>query len=78
MDPSAIYNPFDHLIAVSPDGDRIAYIERNRLWMRALDRTEPLELADRGYALELGRNRFSDTGAALLASQDVRKMYLGG
>jgi branched-chain amino acid transport system ATP-binding protein len=37
-----------------------------------------LELADRGYALELGRNRFADTGARLLANPDVRRMYLGG
>jgi len=29
--------------------------------------TRTLELSDRGYALELGRNRFTGTGAALLA-----------
>jgi branched-chain amino acid transport system ATP-binding protein len=37
-----------------------------------------LELSDRGYALELGRNRFADTGANLLANPEVRRMYLGG
>jgi branched-chain amino acid transport system ATP-binding protein len=37
-----------------------------------------LELSDRGYALELGRNRFADSAARLLANEDVRRMYLGG
>jgi branched-chain amino acid transport system ATP-binding protein len=33
-----------------------------------------LELCDRGYALELGRNRFTDTGTAMLANEEVRRM----
>jgi hypothetical protein len=28
--------------------------------------------------LELGYNRFADTGEKLLANDDVRRMYLGG
>jgi hypothetical protein len=34
--------------------------------------------ADRGYVLELGRNRFEGTGQALLADPDVKRLYLGG
>ena len=37
-----------------------------------------LELSDRGYVLELGRNRFEGAGADLLADPRVRQLYLGG
>lgn len=37
-----------------------------------------LALADRGYVLATGRNRFEDTGEALLANEEIGKLYLGG
>jgi branched-chain amino acid transport system ATP-binding protein len=37
-----------------------------------------LSISDRGYVLELGRNRFTGSGEALLADDRVRRMYLGG
>ena len=37
-----------------------------------------LQLADRGYVLENGRIVLADTGANLLANDEVRKAYLGG
>jgi ABC-type branched-subunit amino acid transport system ATPase component len=37
-----------------------------------------LEISDRGYALELGRNRFEGSGRDLLANPEVRQLYLGG
>ena len=37
-----------------------------------------LAVADRGYVLELGRNRFEGTGEALLADPEVKRLYLGG
>jgi branched-chain amino acid transport system ATP-binding protein len=37
-----------------------------------------LGISDRGYVLELGRNRFTGSGAALLADERVRRLYLGG
>ena len=61
---------FERLIALKEQGVTLLMVEQNAA--RALD------LSDRGYALELGRNRFADTGAALLANEDVRRMYLGG
>jgi ABC-type branched-subunit amino acid transport system ATPase component len=36
-----------------------------------------LELSDRGYVLELGRNRFEAPGSQLLADSRVRHLYLG-
>ena len=37
-----------------------------------------LALAHRGYVLAMGRNRFEDTGANLLANREVAEMFLGG
>ena len=37
-----------------------------------------LAIADRGYVLETGKVVLSGTGKELLASEDVRKAYLGG
>ena len=37
-----------------------------------------LAVSDRGYVLELGRNRFTGTGPDLLADERVRRLYLGG
>jgi neutral amino acid transport system ATP-binding protein len=36
-----------------------------------------LALSDRGYVLELGRNRFEGTGQELLANEMVVELYLG-
>jgi ABC-type branched-subunit amino acid transport system ATPase component len=37
-----------------------------------------LAISDRGYVLDLGRNRFAGSGAELLADERVRRLYLGG
>ena len=37
-----------------------------------------LAVADRGYVLELGRNRFEGTGQSLLDDPEVKRLYLGG
>jgi len=39
---------------------------------------EALKMADHGYVLAMGRNVLDDTGEALLASEEVGKLYLGG
>ncbi len=39
---------------------------------------QALAIADRGYVLVTGRNRFTDTGRALLANPEVRRSVLGG
>jgi branched-chain amino acid transport system ATP-binding protein len=61
---------FDHLLALKRAGRTLLMVEQNA--------ARALELSDRGYALELGRNRYTDTGAKLLANPEVRRMYLGG
>jgi branched-chain amino acid transport system ATP-binding protein len=37
-----------------------------------------LSVADRGYVLELGQNRFEGTGQSLLGDPEVKRLYLGG
>jgi len=37
-----------------------------------------LSVADRGYVLELGRNRFTGAGQELLDDPEVKRLYLGG
>ena len=38
---------------------------------------QALEIADRGYVLVQGENRYTDTGKALLADPEVRRAFLG-
>jgi len=37
-----------------------------------------LNIADKGYVLVQGSNRFTDTGQALMNDPEVRKSFLGG
>ncbi len=37
-----------------------------------------LRMADRGYVLAMGENRFSDTGINLLTNPEVAELFLGG
>ena len=39
---------------------------------------QALNIADQGFVLVTGENRFIDTGEALLANEEVRKSFLGG
>jgi branched-chain amino acid transport system ATP-binding protein len=39
---------------------------------------QALEIADHGFVLVQGSNRFTDTGEALLANEEVRRSFLGG
>jgi len=39
---------------------------------------QALAIADTGYVLVTGENRFTDSGQALLANPDVRRSFLGG
>ena len=39
---------------------------------------QALNIADKGYVLVQGENRYTDTGAKLLADPEVRRAFLGG
>ena len=51
-------------------GTTVLLIEQNA--------NKALSIADRGYVLETGKVVLSGTGKELLASDEVRKAYLGG
>jgi branched-chain amino acid transport system ATP-binding protein len=61
---------FERILGLKREGRTLLMVEQNA--------ARALAVSDRGYALELGRNRFTDTGANLLANDEVRRMYLGG
>jgi ABC-type branched-subunit amino acid transport system ATPase component len=70
LSPKYVDLIFEHLLALKSQGRTLLMVEQNA--------ARALELSDRGYALELGYNRYTDTGERLLANDDVRRMYLGG
>ena len=70
VSPIVMDELFDRIIDVARTGIAILMVEQNA--------KQALAIADRGYVLVQGENRYSDTGTALLANQDVRRAFLGG
>ena len=70
VSPIVMDELFDRIIEVRNTGVAVLMVEQNA--------RQALEIADRGYVLVTGTNRFTDTGAALLADPEVRKSFLGG
>jgi ABC-type branched-subunit amino acid transport system ATPase component len=70
LSPKFVSLIFDTLVDMKRAGYTLMVVEQNA--------AKVLAVADRGYVLELGRNRFEGTGAALLADPDVKRLYLGG
>jgi len=70
VSPIVMDELFDRIIEVARSGISILMVEQNA--------RQALEIADKGYVLVQGRNRFTDTGKALLADPEVRKSFLGG
>lgn len=68
--PDLVDEVFDKIDAINESGTAILMVEQNA--RKALSR------ADRGYVLEMGENRFEDTGEALLGNEEVAELYLGG
>jgi len=70
VSPIVMDELFDRIIEVARTGISILMVEQNA--------RQALAIADKGYVLVQGANRFTDTGAALLADPEVRKSFLGG
>ncbi|WP_254527947.1 ABC transporter ATP-binding protein [Natrinema gelatinilyticum] len=68
--PDLVDEVFDKIDSINESGTAILMVEQNA--RKALSR------ADRGYVLEMGENRFEDTGEALLDDDEVAELYLGG
>jgi len=70
VSPIVMDELFDRIIEVAKSGIAILMVEQNA--------RQALNIADKGYVLVQGRNRYTDTGAALMANPEVRKAFLGG
>jgi len=70
LSPKFVSLIFETLAQMKRAGYTLMVVEQNA--------AKALAAADRAYVLELGRNRFEGTGAALLADPDVKRLYLGG
>jgi branched-chain amino acid transport system ATP-binding protein len=70
VSPIVMDDLFDKIIDVANTGIAILMVEQNA--------RQALAIADKGYVLVQGRNRYTDTGEALLANPEVRRSFLGG
>lgn len=68
--PMFVEQVFERIGELKAQGMTLLIVEQNA--------TRSLSISDRAYVLELGRNRFTGSGEALLADERVRKLYLGG
>jgi len=70
LSPKFVTLIFDKLGEMKNAGYTLMLVEQNA--------ARALAVADRGYVLELGRNRFEGPGRTLLADPEVKRLYLGG
>ena len=70
LSPRFVTLIFDKLAEMKRTGFTLMVVEQNA--------ARALAVADRGYVLELGRNRFEGAGAELLSNSEVKRLYLGG
>jgi ABC-type branched-subunit amino acid transport system ATPase component len=68
--PNLVDMIFEKIREINASGVAIAIVEQNA--------REALKMADHGYVLAMGKNVLDDTGEALLASEEVGRLYLGG
>ncbi len=70
VSPIVMGELFDRILEIRDNGIAVLMVEQNA--------AQALTIADRGYVLVTGENRFTDTGEALLADPEVRRSFLGG
>ena len=70
VSPIVMDELFDRIIEVKKTGIAILMVEQNA--------RQALAIADRGFVLVTGQNRFTDSGQVLLANEEVRRSFLGG
>ena len=70
VSPIVMDELFERILEVKQTGIAILMVEQNA--------RQALSIADRGFVMVTGQNRFTDTGKALLLNKEVRKSFLGG
>jgi branched-chain amino acid transport system ATP-binding protein len=70
LSPRYVLEIFEQIVKVNREGVAILMVEQNA--------RQALAFASRGFVLASGQNRFTGTGAELIADPDVAKSFLGG
>ncbi len=70
LSPKYVSLIFEKLVEMKRAGYTLMLVEQNA--------AKALSVADRGYVLELGRNRMEGSGQTLLNDPEVKRLYLGG
>ncbi|MDJ0715165.1 MAG: ABC transporter ATP-binding protein [Prochloraceae cyanobacterium] len=70
LSPILVHDVFEQIKGINQSGKAIVLVEQNA--------KKALLMADRGYVLESGRDRFCGTGSELLNDPKVAELYLGG
>ena len=70
VSPVVMDELFDKIIDIKKTGVAIIIVEQNA--------KQALNIADKGFVLTQGVNKFSGTGISLLSNPEVRKSFLGG
>ena len=68
VSPIVMDELFDRIIEVKKTGIAILMVEQNA--------RQALAIADKGFVLVTGQNRFTDSGQVLLANEEVRRSFL--
>ncbi len=70
VSPIVMDDLFDRILEIRQAGVAVLMVEQNA--------RQALAIADRGFVMVTGENRFTDSGRALLANPEVRRSFLGG
>ena len=70
VSPIVMDELFDKIIEIAELGVAILMVEQNA--------RQALSIADKGFGMVQGENKYTATGKALLENEDVRKAFLGG
>nr|WP_314256982.1 ABC transporter ATP-binding protein [uncultured Devosia sp.] len=70
LSPRYVIEIFETIVRVNKEGVGILMVEQNA--------RQALAFASRGFVLAQGQNRFTGTGAELIADPEVAKSFLGG
>jgi ABC-type branched-subunit amino acid transport system ATPase component len=68
--PLLVASIFEKIRNINARGIAVVMVEQNA--------REALQMAHHGYVLATGRNVLDDTGQALLANEEIGRLYLGG
>jgi ABC-type branched-subunit amino acid transport system ATPase component len=70
LSPKLVDMIFEKIVDINKSGVSMIIVEQNA--------REALKMADHGYVLATGKNVLDDSGEALLANEEVGRLYLGG